>query len=108
MQLKRVPYDEGDAPFPPDSPAERGKERRSQVSDLGLITGRVQPGLRQQHDVDVVVLNEGGYVGPPPGSADRSCIEEADSECVFGCGRTKGNVKQLSVRGMQRSTERGG
>ena len=29
MRLKRVPYDEGDAPppFAPDPPAERGKER---------------------------------------------------------------------------------
>ena len=63
MRLKRVPYGEG---------------------DLGLVTGRAQPGLRQQHDVDVVVLNEGGYVGPPPGSADGSCTEEADKECVFG------------------------
>ena len=34
--------------------------RRSQVGDLGLVTGRAQPGLRQQHDVDAVVLNEGG------------------------------------------------
>ena len=72
-------------PFAPDPPAERGKEKdrvssRSQVGDLGLVTGRAQPGLRQQHDVDVVVLNEGGYVGPPPGSADESCIEEADKE----------------------------
>ena len=58
--------------------------RRSKVGDLGLVTGRAQPGLRQQHDVDVVVLlNEGGYVGPFPGWADGSCIEEADKECVF-------------------------
>ena len=51
-------------------PAERGEgqdrvPRRSQVGDLGLVTGRAQPGLRQQHDVDVVVLNEGGYVEVP-------------------------------------------
>ena len=39
--------------------------RRSQVGYLGLVTGRAQPGLRQQHDVDVVVLNEGGYVEVP-------------------------------------------
>ena len=39
--------------------------RRSQVGDLGLVTGGAQPGLRQQHDVDVVVLNEGGYVEVP-------------------------------------------
>ena len=32
-------------------------------------------------EVDVVVLNEGGYVGPLSGSADESCIEEADKEC---------------------------
>ena len=49
MRLKRVPYDEG---------------------DLGLVTGRAQPGLRQQLDIDVVVLNEGGYVGPSPGWTD--------------------------------------
>ena len=64
-------------PFAPDPPAERGKgedrvPRRSQVGDLGLVPGRAQPGLRQQHDVDVIVLNKGGYVGPPPGSADGS------------------------------------
>ena len=29
-------------------------------------------------------LNEGGHVGLPPGSADGSCIEEADKKCVFG------------------------
>ena len=83
-------------PFAPDSPpppphsarrAEEGEDRvprRSQVGDLGLVTGRAQPGLRQQRDVDVVVLNDGGYVGPPPGSADGLCTEEADNECVFG------------------------
>ena len=89
MRLKRVPYDEGDAPaFCAGPPCRAGEgedrvSRRSQVGDLGLVTGRAQPGLRQQH-VDAVVLNEGGYVGPPPGSADGSCIEEADKECVFG------------------------
>ena len=113
MRLKRVPYDEGDAPaFCAGPPCRAGEGedrvlRRSQVGDLGLVTSRAQPGLRQQHDVDVV-LNEGGYVGPPHGSANGSCIEEADKECVFGWGRTKGNVKQLSVRGTQRSAERGG
>ena len=71
-------------PFAPDPPcrAGEGEDRvpsRSQVGDLGLVTGRAQPGLRQQHDVDVV-LNEGGYVGPPPGCADGSCIEEAGKE----------------------------
>ena len=81
--------------------------RRSQVGDLGLVTGRAQPGLRLQHDVDVV-LSEGGYVRPSPGCADGSCIEEADKECVFGGGKTKGDVKQLSVRGTQPSAERGG
>ena len=52
-----------------------------QVGDLGFVTGRAQPRLRQQHDVDVVVLNEGGYVGPPPGSAGGSSIKEADTVC---------------------------
>ena len=85
MRLKRVPYDEGDAPaFCAGPPCTAGEEdrvpRRSQVGDLG----RAQPGLRQQHDVDVIVLNKGGYVGPSPGSADGSCIEDADKECVFG------------------------
>ena len=99
MRLKRVPCDEDDAPaFCAGPPCRAGEGedrvlRRSQVGDLGLVTGRAQPGLRQQHDVDVVVLNEGGYVGPLPGSADGSCIEETDRECVFGWGRTKGNVK---------------
>ena len=74
-------------PFAPD-PLQSGERedrvpRRSQVGDLGLDAGRAQPGLRQQHDVDVV-LNEDGYVGPPPGFADGSCIEEADKERVFG------------------------
>ena len=69
MWLKTVPYDEGDAPaFCAGPPCRAGKgedrvPRRSQVGDLGLVTGRAQPGLHQQHDVDVVVLNEGGYVG---------------------------------------------
>ena len=58
--------------------------RRSKVGDLGLVTDRAQPGLRQQHDVDAVVLDEDGYVGPPPGSADGPCTEEADKECVLG------------------------
>ena len=56
---------------------------RSQVGDLGLVTGRAQPGLRQQHEVDVIVLNEGGYVRLPPECADGSCIEEAEKACVF-------------------------
>ena len=73
-------------PLAPDPPCRAGEgedrvSRRSQVGDLGLVTGRALPGLRQQHDVDVIVLNKGGYVGPPPGSADGSCIEEADKEC---------------------------
>ena len=77
-------------PFASDSPAERGKEKTE-------YPGAAEPGRRSwlrhrqgaarspsQHDVDVVVvLNEGGYVGPPPGSADGSCIEEADKECAF-------------------------
>ena len=90
MRLKRVPYDEGDAPaFCAGPPCRAGEgedqvPRRIKVGDLGLITGRAQPGLCQQHNVDVVVLNEGRYVGPPPGSADGSGIEEADKECVFG------------------------
>ena len=76
-------------PFVPDPPCRAGKgedriPRRSKVGDLGLVTRTAQPGLRQQHDVDVVVLNEGGYVGPPPGGADGSCVEEADKEYVFG------------------------
>ena len=50
-----------------------------QVGDLGLVTGRAQPGLCQQHDVDVVALNGGAYVRPPPGCADGSRIEEADN-----------------------------
>ena len=68
MRLKRVLYDEGDAPaFCAGPPCRAGKgedrvPRRSKVGDLGLVTGRAQSGLRQQHDVDVV-LNEGGYVG---------------------------------------------
>ena len=57
---------------------------KHQLIIIIIVIGRAQPGLGQQHDVDVVVLNEGGYVGPPPGSADGSCIEEADKECVFG------------------------
>ena len=92
MRLERVPYDEGEAPSPfaPDPPAEWGKER---TEYQGGASRRSWPRHRQQHDVDVVVLNEGGYVGPPPGSADGSCTEEADKEDVFGRGRTKGNVK---------------
>ena len=86
LMMKAMP-----PPFAPDPPCRAGEgedrvSRRNQVDDLGLVTGRAQPGLHQQHDVDVVVLNEGGYVGPPPGSADGSFIEEADKECVFGWG----------------------
>ena len=89
MRLQRVAYDEGNAPaFCAGPPCRAGEgedrvPRRSQVGDLGLVTGRARQGLRQQRDVDVVVLNEGGYVGPPPGSADGSCIKAADKECVF-------------------------
>ena len=72
------------APDPLQSGGRRGPSTQAEPGDLGLVTSRAQPGLRQQHDVDVAVLNEGGYVGPPPGSADGSCIEEADKECVFG------------------------
>ena len=54
--------------FAPDPPAERGKERTeypggARSAILASSTAGAQPGLRQQHDVDVVVLNEGGYVG---------------------------------------------
>ena len=72
MRLERVLYDEGDAPaFCAGPPAERGKERTeypggARSAILASSTAGAQPGLRQQHDVDVVVLNEGGYVGPPP------------------------------------------
>ena len=90
MRLQRVPYDEGDAGpafcAGPQGQLGGGEDRvprPSQAGDLGLVTGRAQPGLRQQHDVDVVLLNEGGYVGPPE-SADGSCSAEADKECVFG------------------------
>ena len=75
--------------FAPDPPAERGKTGPSTQAEPGRRSWPrhrqgAEPDLRQQHDVDVVVLNEGGYIGPPPGSADGSCIEEADQECVFG------------------------
>ena len=55
------------APFATDPPAKRGKERTE-------YTG----GARS------AILNDCGYVGPPPGSADGSYIEEADKERVFG------------------------
>ena len=74
-------------PFAPDPPAELGKDRTEYSSGARsaiLASSPAGPGLRQQHDVDVVVLNEGGYVGPSHGSADGSCIQEADKECVFG------------------------
>ena len=51
-------------PFAPDPPCRPGE---GEVGDLGLVTGRAHPGLRQQHDVEVVVLNESGYIGPLPG-----------------------------------------
>ena len=83
---------------PLKSGGRRGRSTQAEpVGDLGLVTGRAQPGLRQQHDVDVVVLNEGGYVGPPLGSADGSCIEEADKGCVFG---------EEELRGMTDAAER--
>ena len=50
--VQRVPYDEGDAPaFCAGPPCRAGEgedrvPRRSQVGDLGLVTGRAQPGLR--------------------------------------------------------------
>ena len=69
--------------------------------------GRSQVSI-SSNDFEAVVLNEGGYVGLAPGSADGSCIEKADKECVSSWRRTKGNVKQLSLRGTQRSAERGG
>ena len=54
--------------------------RWCQVNDLGFVTGRLQPGLCQQHDITDAVLHEGGYVRPPPGCATGSCIEDADEE----------------------------
>ena len=81
--------------------------RQSQVRDLGLITSRAQPGLRQQHDVDVVVKNERGDVGSSPGRADGSCIKETDKERVFSREGKKGNAKQLSASRTHRSTKRG-
>ena len=75
-------------PFVPDTLQSGGRRGPSIQAEPGRRSWSrhrlAQPGLRQQHDVDVVVLNDGGYVGPPPGSADGSCIEEADKECVFG------------------------
>ena len=68
----------------------------------------MQPGLCQQHDISVIVLSKVGYVRFPPGSANGSCIEEADKECIFSRGRTMENVKQLFVRRTQGSAERGG
>ena len=56
---------------------------RTQAGDLGIVTGRAQPGLRQQHDVDVV-LNEGGNVRPSPGCADEPFIAKANKSCVSG------------------------
>ena len=35
---------------------------KHQLIIIIIVTGRAQPGLGQQHDVDVVVLNEGGYL----------------------------------------------
>ena len=72
-------------PFVPDPTAERGKERTEYPGGArSAILASSPAGLRQQHDVDVVVLNEGGYVRPPPGSADGSCLEEADKAYVSG------------------------
>ena len=43
--------------------AERGKERTEYPGGArSAILASSPAGLRQQHDVDVVVLNEGGYV----------------------------------------------
>ena len=84
MRLKREVYAPAFCAAPGAGEGEDRVPRRSQVGDLGVVTGRAQPGLRQQRDVDAVVLNEGGDVGPLPGSADGSCIEEADEERVSG------------------------
>ena len=53
-----VPYGEGLLRRTPlQSGGRRGRSTQAEpVGDLGLVTGRAQPGLRQQHDVDVVVL----------------------------------------------------
>ena len=67
----------------------------------------VQPGLRQQHDVDVVVKNERGDVRSSPGRADGSCIKETDKERVFSREGIKGNAKQLSASRTHRNTKRG-
>ena len=78
MLLQRVPQDEGDGlAFDAGSVRRAGEgenraSRQRQVCDLGLITSRTQPDLRQQHDVDVVVKNERGGVGSSPGHADGS------------------------------------
>ena len=55
-------------------PEERGKERTeypggARFAILASSPAGVQPGLRQQHDVDVVVKNERGDVGSAPGRA---------------------------------------
>ena len=89
-----VNYDEGDSPaFCAGPPCRAGEEedrvpRRSQVGDLGFVTGRAQPGLRQQQDVAVVVLNEGGYVGPSPGWTDVALKRQTRS--VFSADRPRG------------------
>ena len=70
------------------------------MSSLGLITSRVQPGLQQQHDADVVVKNERGDVRSPPGCANGPCTKEADQECVFSQGGAKRNAKQLPMAWM--------
>ena len=66
----------------------------------------MQPGLRQQHDVDVVVKNERGDVGSSPGRADVSCIKETDKERVFSREGMTENAKQLSASRTHRSTKR--
>ena len=65
--------------------------RRCQVNNLGFVTGRVQPGLCQQHDITDAVLHEGGYVRPPPGCAIGSCIENADGEGVGEVEKSDGS-----------------
>ena len=86
MGLEGVSEDEGDSTPTRVEGSGRARQRdgrisrRAEVKNLGLISSRSQPGLRQHHDVNVIVKNEGTDLGSPSWRPNGSGVEEANTQ----------------------------